>query len=274
MRYTDLLEAKAPLDLRAIVLKLFNKTPTSYKDADGRTVYKNFRLAKEIETASDEELFELKQHFEQTLAYLKNNRKARIPDPFKPSRKQVLIYKELLPRVGQKYLHWLKQFFADDPDDLKQTFADPKRLILYVDEYLEEVFSIKVRRDGLIQFWRMLPGVREIIGDLPVAVFHFTASSVLRSIRRDGLEGDREPVNHRQTDGVYVTTEQDGPAISGYVRRATSHHGGRPVMITIKAYLDELAPDEDDADIQSGATQFVMDHVPPDRIVSAQWTGY
>ena len=43
-------------------------------------------------------------------------------------------------------------------------------------------------------------------------------------------------------------------------------------MVEVKMYMDELESDPDDAGLESGETQFVVDSVPSDRIINIEET--
>jgi len=51
-----------------------------------------------------------------------------------------------------------------------------------------------------------------------------------------------------------------------YHSRARNGHGGDEVTLGIKTYLRDLQPDPDDADISSGAVQFILPYVAPQDI--------
>jgi hypothetical protein len=254
MRYSDLFEN----DARKEVVRLYNKLPVHWKIENGEA-WKSPDLLRKLPTMSDEEVLEVKQAFEDDLAYLKANPKAKLPKPRigPPKAKRATIV-AVTPRVVSmhKFRKWLNDL---DPG------ADPSS---YIEDFLHSEEQVEIRDDGLLTFWMLTPIATRIISDLPVALFHFTSSKVARSIRATGLEGDRDPVNGRVQAGVYLTTETSGKAIDGYRYRARAHHGGNPVVVTVKCYLNELERDPDDRGIQSGKTQFIVPHVPTDRIVS------
>ena len=265
MRIYNLFESADP---RAEILALRKQLPARWKNADGSESWLQpiEQWTTWFEKQPDNELPEIKQYLLGALAYLRANPKAKLPDPYKVriTRAKLTTLKILLPRVGKAYLRWLKELYKDEPNFK----PDAKQLLDNLAEYLEDDLSIKVRDDGLIEFWMLTTKAAKIIGDLPVALFHYTSSHVARSIKSDGLEGDRKTVNFRQTEGVYLTSEHGGPAVEGYYRRAVAHHGGRPVVVTVKCYLSELESDPDDADISSGQHQFMVPYVPPERIVA------
>lgn len=257
--------------LRAEILKLQAKLPPRWQEPDGRIAHRNPHWASWLAKQPDDGLTNLKTDLEELLAYLKANPKTKLRaiSPPRASKAQLATLRAMLPRAGAEFLRFLDDLY-DDKAELAQCKNNPNCLIEAFEDFLKDEQSIRVRRDGLITFYHLTNSVQTLIGDLPVALYHFTASGVIRSIRAAGLEGDRETINGRENDGVYLTTEQSGPAVTGYVRRAVSAHGGYGVVLIIKCYLNELEPDPDDADIASGRTQFLIADVPPERIVKVE----
>ena len=144
---------------------------------------------------------------------------------------------------------------------------DPESAVEY---YLKDTYSIQVRSDGLVEFWKLEPGVEEIIGDLPVLLWHHTSSKLLPKIKREGLRSDvrkRSNPYMNSRAGVYLTTESGGNACDGYCRNACSTHGGDPIAIGVRTTLQQVQPDPDDADISSGSHQFFIPYVSPQDIV-------
>ena len=269
MRVAELLETP---DLRQQIMALSQRLPARWRNSDGRVSYKNPRIDAWLAQEPDEALPEIIKSYEELLAYLKANPKAKMPNPYvkRRTRGELGTYQILLQRSGPRFAKWLTELYKDEPDSLAKCRASRTCTVDSLEDYLEDQLSIGVRKDGLITFWHLDRPTHQLIGDLPVALFHFTASRALRSIRQTGLQGDRDPVNDRKSEGVYLTTEQSGPAIEGYIHNAVHHHSGHGVMLTVKCYLHELMPDEDDADISSGATQFMVPYVPADRIVASE----
>lgn len=145
-------------------------------------------------------------------------------------------------------------------DDLE----DPESLLGEFAYWLEQERAIRVS-DGCVTFYKLWDDTAGLIGDLPIILYHFTAEKNVKSIRQHGIESGRASVNRTSNPGVYLTTETSGKAVDGYIRNASK--GGAGVCISVKTYLADISPDEDDADIASGETQFVIDHVSPDMIV-------
>ena len=269
MHVAELLENP---DLRQQIIALNKRLPARWRGADGKEVWKNQRLETWLDKEPDEALPGIIANYNTVLAHLAANPKAKLSDPFVKRRPkpELATYQILLQRSGPGFVKWLRELYKDDPAELDKCRASRTCMVDSLEEYLEDQLSVGVRKDGLITFWHLDRLTRHIIGDMPVALFHFTASRALRSIRQTGLEGHRDPVNERKTEGVYLTTEQSGPAVEGYIHNAMRHHGGYGIMLTVKCYLSELHSDEDDADISSGATQFMVHYVPVDRIVSSE----
>lgn len=178
---------------------------------------------------------------------------------------------DMLQRAPGDFIEWLQDYCEDEAMDIQ---SNPEKIMESFSEWLDGERSVRVREDGLIEFWKLESDVRNMIGENAVALFHYTSSVALPSIHQHGLVGDRKSVNYRQADGVYLTTERSGPAVVGYGRNAVAKLGRRKnahaVMLTIKITLDQLQEDDDDADITSGAHQFVTDFVPPEWIISAE----
>ena len=164
---------------------------------------------------------------------------------------------------------WLALLCQGDQADLEQAREDERLRLEYLEDYLRDEHSVTVRADGLIEFETLNPKVAGLIGDLPVLVFHHTSDAILPQVRRDGLVAGRNDVNRwgKVAAGVYLTTQTSGPAVKSYHQRARIVHGGEPVTLGVRATLDELCADPDDADIGSGRRQFLMPHVAPERIV-------
>lgn len=267
MRITDLFENTSMIQE---ITHLVGLLPTKWTDRDGREVWRidPSRLPVILKDKSDDELAEWINSLSDTHEYLKANPSAILPDPFAPAftpktKKTLSI---LYQRVQRPFLEWLTTLL-DEPSEIEQATKDVNLKLDYVMEYLRDEHSIEVRDDGLITFWGLTPAKERIIGDLPVVVYHFTASGVLPSIKKKGLQPDRKSVNDRRHDGIYVTTETSGNAVTGYIRNAVAVHGGHPICLTIKTSLSNLHMDHDDAGLESGRHQFVMTEVTPRMIV-------
>jgi len=189
--------------------------------------------------------------------------------------KQVTL-ERLWKRIGVlDFRAWIDEEFGDDDswDVYEQMAADHDLELELLEQYLEEKGSIEVRDDGLIEFWQLSSpaleiDVYQVIGDLPVALHHHTATGALPAIRREGLRSDVQRADQLSSGaGVYLTTEVSGPAVRGYGYKAARLHGGNPVCLTVRRTLDEIWPDPDDEDLSSGSVQWITGHVPPQDIV-------
>ena len=182
-----------------------------------------------------------------------------------------VVLRDMFSRANQnKFRAWAAENGATE-DDLST--ADG---VLHEFAYwLEQEHSVRVE-NGMVEFWRLdNPSTVRMIGDNPVLLYHFTSSLRVPSIRRDGLVSGRRSVNRTETEGVYLTTETSGPAITGYIRNAVrGSKRAYGVRIDVRTFLHDIQPDQDDADIRSGATQFVTDYVAPSQIVAIERASY
>lgn len=107
-----------------------------------------------------------------------------------------------------------------------------------------------------------------------VWLWHGTSTELLPEIREYGLLAEPpKPTHPSSTPGyVYLTTISGGWSRTGgdalfYARSAASKHGGDPVLLRVIVPWDELEPDADDEDIESGNWQFRTPHdVPVDMV--------
>jgi hypothetical protein len=179
--------------------------------------------------------------------------------------KNLPLYQDMLTRVDLDEVRTWALANNWDETDLADQFLN------VFNYWLRDEHSIQVS-DGVVEFYRLYnDDTASIIGENPVLLYHYTSSARVPSIRKYGLVGDRRTVNRRQATGVFLTTETSGPAISGYLRNAL--RGTRKaygVRLSIVTTMDNLEPDPDDADITSGATQFMTDHVAPSQIVAVE----
>ena len=172
-----------------------------------------------------------------------------------PARAAAL--RDMHGRARGEFLRWAA---GNDADEDSYWFA----------EWLEGEHGVSVRDDGLVEFETLDDGTRAVVGGLPVVVYHHTSDAVLPSVRREGLRADTGADASRWGEeclGVYVTTEAAGRPADGYLSRACAVHGGSPATLEVRTTLSALAPDENDADIASGARQFVLPGVPPGDIL-------
>jgi hypothetical protein len=113
-----------------------------------------------------------------------------------------------------------------------------------------------------------------LYGGKDVWLWHGTSSALLPEIREHGLLAEPpKPTHPSSTPGyVYLTTIPGGFTRTGgdaifYARSAASRHGGDPVLLRVIVPWDELEPDMDDEDIESGRWQFRTEFdIPPDMI--------
>lgn len=185
-----------------------------------------------------------------------------------PNTAEIATLKEIEPRAGQEFEEWLFEFIGD-AEEFQEAWADESLRLDYLRDWLRDEHQIDVQDDGYITFWKVNTDVERLIGDLPVTVFHHTSSGLLSQIKKEGLRADTRKSNSHQNSGagVYVTTEVSGPAVEGYKRNAVRRRKGHPVTLEVHTTLSELEPDPDDADIASGAVQFVLPYVAPKDIV-------
>ena len=176
--------------------------------------------------------------------------------------RDVAILQDMLTRADQnKVRQWATQNDWDDDEDFMHVFG----------YWLRDEHGITVS-NGMVEFYRLWHRDTErLIGENPVLLYHFTSSARVAAIRKHGLVSGKRSVNRTQTEGVYLTTEASGPAITGYIHNAlrgtTKAYG---VRIDVRTYLREVQPDPDDEDISSGATQFITDYVAPSQIIGIE----
>jgi len=165
------------------------------------------------------------------------------------------------------FREWLSDLLEGDEDQtVEEVLANDDDRQSYLTDWLHEL-GLRIEEHGCIAFWRLDSQAEELIGDLPVIVYHHTSTRFLKKIKKEGLRADVKRVNTHENSGagVYVTTEVSGPVVNGYHYHATKR-GGNPVTLTVRTYLGDLEPDPDDADISSGATQFILPYVAPQDI--------
>jgi hypothetical protein len=179
---------------------------------------------------------------------------------------------DILPRAGEEFDEWLSEQIGDDTNPSFEEVKQDRPLYLdYLRDWLQEAYSIGVEENGCCTFWKRDQETEELIGDLPVIVYHHTSSAILAKIKREGLRADVKRINPHQNSGagVYVTTELSGAAVNGYHYHAVQKHkkNGDRITLSIKTYLADLEPDPDDQDISSGAVQFVLPYVAPEDLL-------
>ena len=174
------------------------------------------------------------------------------------------------------FMEWAEDLYQDDEETLKENLDDPMYRLDMISDWASERCGISVSDAGLVEFDTLWSDdecdVREVIGSLPVVVYHHTASGALKGIRDRGGLVPATSLGYAATEHdsgryVFVTTRLSGPEINGYIHRAQRRFGGEPVTLTIASNLYELEPDPDDEDLSTGRTQFVLDSVPIGDIV-------
>lgn len=181
------------------------------------------------------------------------------------------VLRDIESRVGDEFLDWMDDLY-DGPGDEQHKqdhLADEESRHDHLNDFLGETHDINVRPDGLVEFGRGGGEVEHVIGDNPIVLWHHTSDKLDKKIRQQGLTVGKKAANPYQNSraGVYLTTERSGPAVSGYLDNAVQTHGGGGKTWGVKTSFDEISPDPDDEDIRSGASQYVVSHVPPDRLI-------
>lgn len=184
------------------------------------------------------------------------------------STHQRRILETLLSRTPD-FRSWLVDMIGDKKE-FDEVWKNRDLVLDYLSDYLRDELSLTVEDDGLILFSSVSKNVDGLLNGLDVGLFHHTSDGIWESIRDRGLiHGDVDTNRHGDTClGVYLTNETSGPAVDGYLNRAVSIHGGSPMSILIRAAYDELTPDTNDAEIESGSVQYVVLSVPVERIIS------
>ena len=136
------------MNLRDQALALYQRLPARWRTADGSEVWKNQRFANWLAKQPDEALPELLVNFQETLAYLKANPKAKLSDPYvkRRSRANLATLKIMLQRTGQNFAKWMRESYPD-PAELATCRADVKCMINQLEEYLDRELGAQVRAD-------------------------------------------------------------------------------------------------------------------------------
>lgn len=188
-----------------------------------------------------------------------------------PSAAQISTLQEMESRAGAGFKKWLNEYIGNDPDpSFDQVWANEGLRLDYFDDWLRDELGVDVQDDGSVMFYYLTPKVEQLIGDLPVLLYHHTSSHLVPKIRREGLRGDVTRSNPHENSGagVYLTSEASGPAVDGYLRGATGRSkNGRDVSLLVRTHLRDLISDPDDADISSGKHQFILPYVAPSDII-------
>ena len=165
-----------------------------------------------------------------------------------------------------RFAAWADDLYEDDPYELD--------LELFED-WIGEC-QLSIRDDGLVEFETVFEDedcdVAAVVGDLPIVLYHHTATGAVEGIIERGglvpaLDIDVEPIPPDTGEWVYLTTELSGPVVNGYISRAMQRFGGGPLTLAIRTHLWAVEPDPDDVDLSVGQQQFVLGHVPLTDIV-------
>jgi hypothetical protein len=176
------------------------------------------------------------------------------------------LYDNLDAANQVRFRAWADDLYDDEPYDLD--------LELFED-WIGEC-QLSIRDDGLVEFEMLFADedcdVAAVVGDLPIVVYHHTATGAIGDIMEHGglapaLDIGVEPVPPDTGEWVYLTTELSGAAVNGYISRAMQRFGGGPLTLAIRTHLWALEPDPDDTDLSVGRYQFVLGHVPLHDIV-------
>lgn len=179
------------------------------------------------------------------------------------------FYNRVLRRARQLgFDEWVLDW---DEDAVREGWADE-----YLPEWLtEQGVDLAEDVDALL-FDRLDDDSEPVLEGFPVLLLHHTSSKAAKRIRREGLlpastvggPTDKGRLRGESPHYVFLTTEVTGPVVRGYQARAVRRFGGRWEMLYIRVpSLREVQADEDDADISSGARQFMTDYVPSSWIL-------
>lgn len=178
----------------------------------------------------------------------------------------------LQQRDQAAFQQWLTDWLDNDKAEIAEALADRQIRLDYFTDYLSEHPGLTVRDDGLIEveFTDLASVDPQLLGDLPLALYHGTSTALLPSIRRQGLRPARVPQQRSDKTystmaGVYLSTRYD---VGVYAGMAVHQHGGDPVILTVRTTRDQLAPDPDDEHLyHTGAMQWITPWVAPGDIV-------
>lgn len=138
--------------------------------------------------------------------------------------------------------------------------------------FLKDVYDIEIENienNYIVSFGEFNDEKKKIIGKYPVLLYHYTSSTLLPNILKNGLIKGFHKTNPQANSysGVYLTTEMTGYSVKLYAKISIQKHGGDGIRLYIKKYLSNIVPDPDDADLRSGKFQFITDHVSPNEII-------
>ncbi len=135
--------------------------------------------------------------------------------------------------------------------------------LLDLQQHLADRYGLEVADDGLVEVERLSADNSALIGSLPIAMYHHTATALLPAIARDGLVVGKQTNFFNTQAGVYLSTIRAGLPVSIYSARAARVHGGEPCTLRVRRRLFEVQPDPDDADlVWARGRQFITPSVP------------
>lgn len=148
----------------------------------------------------------------------------------------------------------------------------PREILPDDDRELAEIlaarYDVTIAADGLIEISRITQQASHLIGELPLALYHHTATSLLPAIRHHGLLVGRQTNFFNSQAGVYLSTCAAGQRVRIYAQRAARVHGGEPCTVRVRRRLNQLRADPDDADLEwAQGVQFISEPVPPQDLV-------
>lgn len=184
----------------------------------------------------------------------------------KPDSK--LVYQDLLSRIGKKkFTDYLNENGLSE-EEIQDALTGNDEY--WIDQYLSDEYQVSVNSDGYVQFEELTPQVKKLIGNNKVLLYHHTSDAIINSISKDGIISTGANVNRNsyRNLGVYLTAEYSGNAVEGYKNRAWNFHGGNPITLEVSTTVDHLKPDDNDSDLKSGRSQFVVDKVKPEDIIN------
>lgn len=135
-------------------------------------------------------------------------------------------------------------------------------------EQLQALLGVAVAVDGVIEVDRLSSAAADLIGELPLAMYHHTSTALIEDISRDGLLVGRQTNFFNTQQGVYLSTMSAGEPVSIYARRAARVHGGEPTVLRVRRRLSQLTADPDDADLAwAEGRQYISAPVPPHDVL-------
>jgi len=157
------------------------------------------------------------------------------------------------------------------PEEHGALLADQKHRREELARFLGDEHSIHIRDDGAAEFDQLTPTVRRILGSHPVVLNHHSSSALRSKVKQEGLHARGQAASPylNSRAGVYLTTQNAGPAVDGYSRNAVALHGGRPHTFEVRTTIPELEHDPDDQDIpELRGRQFILPEVEPADVLN------